>query len=65
MIDRYYFIGIGGIGMSSLAKYLFYKGNLVSGYDKTKGFITEELNEEGIQVVYKDSIEAIAENFKL
>ena len=43
MIDRYYFIGIGGIGMSSLAKYLFYKGNLVSGYDKTKGFITEEL----------------------
>tara|TARA_B100001769_G_scaffold165032_1_gene129747 strand:- start:1659 stop:2996 length:1338 start_codon:yes stop_codon:yes gene_type:complete len=65
MIDRYYFIGIGGIGMSSLAKYLFYKGNLVSGYDKTKGFITEELNEEGIQVVYKDSIEAIPEKFKL
>ena len=35
IIDRYYFIGIGGIGMSSLAKYLLDIGSIVSGYDKT------------------------------
>ena len=63
--DRFYFIGIGGIGMSSLAKYLFDNGSYVSGYDKTKGSITDKLNDKGIQVVFKDSIEAIPKKFKL
>ena len=65
IIDRYYFIGIGGIGMSSLAKYLFDNGSYVSGYDRTKGSITDKLKDKGIQVIFKDSIEAIPEKFKL
>ncbi len=65
MIDRYYFIGIGGIGMSSLAKYLFYNGNYVSGYDKNRGFITDHLNNDGIKVVFKDTIDSIPKKFKL
>ncbi len=59
----YYFIGIGGIGMSALAKLLFDQGNTVMGYDKTKSPITEMLVSHGIEVVYEDSIEAIPEDF--
>ncbi len=59
----YYFIGIGGIGMSALAKLLFDQGNAVMGYDKTKSEITEMLVSEGIEVVYEDSIELIPQGF--
>ncbi len=65
MIDRYYFIGIGGIGMSSLAKYLFYNGNYVSGYDRIKGFITDNLNDDGIEVIFEDTVDSIPNKFKL
>jgi UDP-N-acetylmuramate--alanine ligase len=59
----YYFIGIGGIGMSALAKLLFNRGNAVMGYDKTKSPITEMLVFHGIEVVYEDSIEVIKKRF--
>jgi len=49
-----YFIGIGGIGMSALARYFKYKGYAVSGYDKTPSELTARLQEEGIGVHYED-----------
>ena len=49
-----YFIGIGGIGMSALARYFKYKGYEVSGYDRTPSDLTEKLRQEGIGVHYED-----------
>jgi len=49
-----YFIGIGGIGMSALARYFKFKGHNVSGYDRTPSELTEELVAEGISVHYDD-----------
>ena len=49
-----YFIGIGGIGMSALARYFKCKGYAVSGYDKTPSDLTAKLQEEGIGVHYED-----------
>ena len=49
-----YFIGIGGIGMSALARYFKFKGYAVSGYDKTPSELTAKLQEEGIGVHYED-----------
>ena len=54
MYDNYYFIGIGGIGMSALARYFKYIGKNVSGYDRTPSRLTAELESEGIQVHYED-----------
>ncbi len=49
-----YFIGIGGIGMSALARYFKFKGYEVSGYDKTPSELTAALEQEGIGVHYED-----------
>lgn len=49
-----YFIGVGGIGMSALARYFKYKGYDVSGYDKSESELTQHLIEEGIPVHYED-----------
>ena len=49
-----YFLGIGGIGMSALARYFYNKGCSVSGYDKTPSPLTRKLEEEGILVHYED-----------
>lgn len=56
-IQRVYFIGIGGIGMSALARYFNFHGKTVSGYDKTETVLTRQLVEEGIPVHYEDNIE--------
>ncbi len=58
-IRRIYFIGIGGIGMSALARYFKSKGVAVSGYDKTETTLTLQLVKEGISVHYEDNIELI------
>jgi UDP-N-acetylmuramate--alanine ligase len=58
-IKRIYFIGIGGIGMSALARYFNSKRVAVSGYDKTETPLTDQLTKEGIKVHYEDSIELI------
>lgn len=55
-ISRIYFIGIGGIGMSALARYFFAKGVTVSGYDKTETNLSKQLAEEGMNIHYTDDI---------
>ncbi len=64
-IKRIYFIGIGGIGMSALARYFNSKKVIVSGYDKTETVLTKQLVSEGIQVNYEDNIEFIDKNAQL
>ena len=54
-----YLIGIGGIGMSALARYFKFRGDSVSGYDRTPSDLTKELEEEGIGVHYTDDISFI------
>ena len=53
-IKTIYFIGIGGIGMSALARYFRFHGKTVSGYDKTATALTRELEAEGIAIHYTD-----------
>jgi len=52
-----YFIGIGGIGMSALARYFHSQGKVVSGYDKTESDLTKELVADGIAVHYDDDVQ--------
>ncbi len=54
-----YFIGIGGIGMSAIARYYHFKGMKVSGYDKTPSELTHALEAEGIEVHYEDNTDFI------
>lgn len=54
--DVMYFLGIGGIGMSALARYFHRKGVHVMGYDRTSTALTTELEIEGISVQYEDSV---------
>lgn len=60
-----YFIGIGGIGMSALARYFNTNGITVSGYDKTATELTGQLISEGINVHYEDDIALIDKNTQL
>src|SRR5690242_197560 len=55
-ISRIYFIGIGGIGMSALARYFLSKKIIVSGYDKTPAPLTKQMEAEGISIHYEDNI---------
>jgi UDP-N-acetylmuramate--alanine ligase len=58
-IQHIYFIGIGGIGMSALARYFHARGVKVSGYDRTATTLTRELEDAGMQVQYEDRPEHI------
>ena len=60
-IQTYYFLGIGGIGMSALARYFAAKGARVLGYDRTPSPLTKELEAEGIAVQYDDSLDKVKE----
>ena len=62
-IHNVYFIGIGGIGMSALARYFKNIGKQVSGYDKTPTTLTNELIESGIDIHFEDSIDLIPKDF--
>ncbi|AJR02280.1 UDP-N-acetylmuramate--L-alanine ligase [Siansivirga zeaxanthinifaciens] len=62
-IHSVYFVGIGGIGMSALARYFVAKGKTVAGYDKTPTDITEGLEALGVKVHFEDSINNIEEAF--
>ena len=57
-----YFIGIGGIGMSALARYYKFKGYNVAGYDRTPSDLTFALEAEGIDVHYQDQPELLPED---
>ena len=62
-IHNVYFIGIGGIGMSNLARYFKNLGKNVSGYDKTPSTLTNELMESGISIHFEDNIDAIPKDY--
>ena len=53
-IEGIYFVGIGGIGMSALAKYFLSKKLLIAGYDRTESPITTSLSDNGCEVIYED-----------
>lgn len=63
-IQNFYFIGIGGIGMSALARFFKSQRKNVAGYDKTASVLTQELEAEGILVTFKDDISEIPQQFK-
>jgi UDP-N-acetylmuramate--alanine ligase len=62
-IHNVYFIGIGGIGMSALARYFSLLGKEIAGYDKTESELTKELEALGMQIHYEDSINLIPTHF--
>ena len=64
-ISRIYFIGIGGIGMSALARYFSSKGVTVSGYDKTETNLSKQLEKEGIKIHYTDDINLLDKDAQL
>ena len=57
-----YFIGIGGIGMSAIARFCKFKGCRVSGYDRTPSDLTRQLEAEGIPVHYNDDSAMLPED---
>lgn len=60
-IQSYYFLGIGGIGMSALARYFFARGYKCAGYDRTPSPVTKALESEGISVCYEDDEQCLPE----
>ncbi len=64
-LHRIYFLGIGGIGMSALARYFHAKGVKVSGYDKTPTTLTSRLQSEGIDIHFEDDITKIPDDIDL
>ena len=63
-VHRVYFLGIGGIGMSALARYFHRIGKEVAGYDKTRTPLTQELEEMGILISYEDDLENIPQHYR-
>ncbi|WP_422359935.1 UDP-N-acetylmuramate--L-alanine ligase [Reichenbachiella sp.] len=63
-IHSVYFIGIGGIGMSAMARWFYSNGYSVTGYDKTSTVLTEKLIDEGIAIHFEDNIDLIPEKVK-
>jgi len=62
-IQQVYLVGIGGIGMSGLARYFSHLGCMVCGYDKTSTPLTDALQQEGIGVVFMDDVTLVPEVF--
>jgi UDP-N-acetylmuramate--alanine ligase len=63
-VHNVYFIGIGGIGMSALARWFNVNGYKVAGYDKTSTALTTELENEGIKIHFEDDVHKISPEFK-
>ena len=64
-LKRIYFVGIGGIGMSALARFFRNHGIEIFGYDKTKTTLTEALEKEGCQIHYEDKVALIPQGIDL
>ena len=62
-IKRVYLVGVGGIGMSGLARYFHHLGSVVCGYDKTPTELTYELKNEGISIIFDDREELVPGDF--
>lgn len=60
-IQSVYFLGIGGIGMSALARYFHSRGYRVGGYDRTPSALTRQLEKEGMEIIYEDDTRLIPE----
>ncbi|HEY2720187.1 MAG TPA: Mur ligase domain-containing protein, partial [Chitinophagaceae bacterium] len=58
-IRSVYFIGIGGIGMSAIARFFHFNGVSVSGYDKSESALIRELQGEGIKVHFEENVQSI------
>ena len=58
-LKQVYFLGIGGIGMSAIARWFLYNGYPVAGYDKTESPLTRTLASEGMVIHYEDSVDQI------
>src|SRR5260221_10651097 len=63
--DSVYFIGIGGIGMSAIARFFDSIGVKVSGYDKTETALTKELQKAGIDIHYEENVGLIPKDVDL
>lgn len=63
-IQRVYFVGIGGIGMSALARYFVLHGKAVAGYDKTSSGITADLEGMGVAVHHSDDVNLIPADYR-
>ena len=64
-IKNVYFVGIGGIGMSALARYFNLQGAKVSGYDRTPTNLTDQLQKEGILIHFEDNIDLVDKDAEL
>ena len=62
-IHNVFFVGIGGIGMSAIARYFATNGKIVAGYDKTPSSITSDLEKLGIQICFEDTIKNLLNSF--
>ena len=58
-IKAVYFVGVGGIGMSAIARYFLKKGLVVAGYDKTPSDLTRQLEKEGMLIHYEENVDEI------
>lgn len=63
-IHNIFFLGIGGIGMSALARWFQQEGYAVAGYDKTPSPLTDALEEEGMKVIFTDEVAAVPAQFR-
>ena len=61
--SKAYFLGIGGIGMSAIARYLLHLGLEVYGYDKTRTPLIDELQREGATIVLDDNLKLLPEGW--
>ncbi len=64
-MKRYFFLGIGGIGMSALARYCLSRGCKVYGYDRVRSHLCEELEAEGCKITYNDDDSQLAQEFSI
>ena len=64
-VNSVYFIGIGGIGMSALARFFHAEGKKISGYDRTETSITRDLAAMGMEITYVDSVDTIPSDIDL
>ena len=62
-IENVYFIGVGGIGMSAIARYFISLGKNVGGYDKTPTVITKDLEEIGVQINFEEVLTGVPNSF--
>ena len=62
-IKAVYFVGIGGIGMSAIARYFLRMGLVVAGYDKTPSPLTRQMEKEGALIHYEEQVDEIPHTY--